>query len=267
MKDEVVKVLVPSYKRANNVKTTKCVAHCSLVVPVSQVADYEKHNPGVEVIGCPDEIKGISNTRQWCYDTFKNIFMLDDDIAHVTRAYNPGQYDAIRYQNPDIIESDKVDPETAYEVIQSLASLAKELGCYLFGFTSAVTPRDVRPFVPFTSNVYVKGTTMGLLEGSKLYFPEEPAGQQCEDHFVTLLNAFHHRYSIVDNRFIFSHVGTFKTVGGCAEYRTSGNEEDSYRYLKTKFGAAVQLKGVGTTMAGKAMQRTHAWERVLDIPY
>lgn len=256
--DEIVKVVIPSYKRANMVLTTKAVANCSLVVPVAQVAEYEKHNPGIDVIGCPDEVMGISNTRQWIYETFGNVFMLDDDIKQVSRMMIPPVYE--RDEDMD----DKVSPEEAYEAIQHLADVARQLGAYLFGFTSAVKPRDVHPQKPFSINSYVKGTTMGMLAGSKLFFPEEKPGQTSEDHFVTLLNAYYHRYNIVDNRYAFQHVDTFKRTGGVSAYRTSDAEELAYKFLKQKFGNAVRLKGEDAT--GK-FRRTHQYERVLDIPY
>lgn len=262
---EIVKVVVPSFKRANNVLTTKNVANCALVVPERQVADYEKHNPGIEVIGHPDDCYGINQARQWIYDNYPNVMMLDDDINNVSVMLEPPLYERAAY--PDSRATDKLTPQEAYDAIQSLAFLAKQMGCYLFGFTSAVNPRDVRPQSPFTINGYVKGTTMGMLEGSKLHFPMEEAGRTCEDHYVTLLNAYHHRYGIVDNRFTFRHTGTFKTVGGCSDYRTSDSEQYAYRLLRKKFGNAVQLKGQGITNDGKVRKTSHQYERVISIPY
>jgi hypothetical protein len=261
MSEEVVKILVPSYQRAKMVLTTKAVANCTLVVPESQVEEYKKYNKGVPVVGHPNDVKGISNARQWIYDTYGNVFMLDDDIKAITRLMQPPVYSMGKEQEDEL---DKVSPELAYDIIQHLADTARQAGIYLFGFTSAVKPRDVHPQKPFSINSYVKGTTMGLLKGSKLHFPSEPAGQTCEDHYVTLLNAFHHRWNLIDNRFGFIHVDTFKRKGGCSDYRTSQSEEESYKYLKKKFGKAVRLKGEDSSGMSK---RTHRYERVLQIPY
>ena len=65
--NEVVKILVPSFKRPNTVLTTKAVANCSLVVPEKQEKDYKRHND-VPVIAHPNSIQGISNVRQWIYE-------------------------------------------------------------------------------------------------------------------------------------------------------------------------------------------------------
>ena len=141
--EEVVKIVIPSYMRAERVSTMQYVANCSICVPESEVEAYKKHNPGVEIIAHPDSIKGISPKRQWIYEQFPNVFMVDDDITGIARMMMPGKYD----MTDEMLEVDErnLTPEQVYEIIQSVAFTAKEMGAKLFGFTSAVNPRDVRP--------------------------------------------------------------------------------------------------------------------------
>ena len=262
---ELVKIIIPSFKRPNGVKTLGAISHAAICCPAREVEAYQKNYPDTEIIGHPDEVYGINQARQWIYEKYPNVMMLDDDIHFVLRMTEPPVYEKLKFDGTS--NNDKLTPDEAYEVVQNLARVAKEMGAYLFGFCSSPNPRDVKDFMPFLINAYVKGTTMGMLEGSKLHFPMEEAGRISEDHYVTLLNAYHHRFNIIDNRYSFIHKGTFKTVGGCSDYRTSDSEEVAYKFLRQKFGEAVQLKKVGTNNKGQEMARTHAWERVIHIPY
>ena len=271
---ELVKLVIPSYKRAGKVLTLKAVANCALVVREEQYEEYREAYPDTEIIQIPKgEIQnGISDTREWIMRNVNNgnVFMLDDDVSKIMRAYNPGQYDSITYDNPDIIHESIVDPETAYEIIQGDAHLAKQLGIYLFGFTVAKNPRDCPPQTPYKLNSIFSGGAFGVLRGEpgcKIELPyHEPGVALCEDYYLILINAYYHRYCLINNRFYEQSI-TFRNVGGLSEYRSTAGEKEAFLYLKKKFGAAVQRKPQGVTNEGKLRKASSPYERVLNIPY
>ena len=267
MKNEICKIVVPSYNRPKDVITTRVVANCTLCVRASQVSEYKKHNPDVEIVACPDNVKGIIGTRQWIIENFPAVLMLDDDISAVVRAMNPSKYAEIRNRNPDIPDHDKLTPDEAYAVIQQVADVAKQLGAYLWGFTAAQIVRDVKPQEPFSANTYINGTQMGVFAGGGMSFPvEDDDAGLCEDYYLNCINAYKNRFSFVDNRFLFISK-TFSTSGGCADFRTVQKEERAYKYLRAKFGDAIRKKGDVTNINGKLRNKTHPWERSLCIPF
>lgn len=271
---ELVKIVIPSYKRAGKVTTHKTVANCAIVCREEEYEDYKKAYPELEIIAIPKgEIKnGISDTREWIMRNVNNgnVFMLDDDIPAWHRGYNPGQYSSMATNNDEVIQESVVSPETMYEIIQADAHMAKALGIYLFGFTVAANPRDCIPQAPYKLNTIFSGGAFGVLRGEpgcKLELPyHEPRVALCEDYYLAALNAYHHRVNLVNFRF-YETSTTFRNTGGLSEYRSSDGERVAYEYLKEKFGAAIQKKAQGWTNEGKPRKASSPYERVLNIPF
>nr|DAP23559.1 MAG TPA: hypothetical protein [Caudoviricetes sp.] len=271
---ELVKIVIPTYKRAGKVTTHKVVANCSLVVREEEYEAYRKAYPDMEIFKIPKgEIQnGIADTREWIMRNVNNgnVFMLDDDVTTFVRAYNPGQYDELMFTNPDVIHESHVDPQTIYDVIQADAHLAKQMGCYLFGFTVASNPRDCPPQLPYRVNGMISGGAFGVLRGEpgcKIEIPyHEPGVALCEDYYVMLINAYYHRFCLINYRFCEMST-TFRNVGGLSEYRSTEGEKEAYLYLKRKFGSAVRRKGQGYTNEGKPRKASSPYERVLNLPF
>jgi hypothetical protein len=77
-----LKVLCPSKGRAGNVLTLDCFPDLTFVVTAEEEGLYKEHYPDNEVLATPASIRGITATKQWIFDHFRdrNIFMVDDDI-------------------------------------------------------------------------------------------------------------------------------------------------------------------------------------------
>lgn len=85
MKD--VKIVIPSHKRWSRVLTTSAVYGAALCVEESQADLYRKCNPGIEIITHPDSVLGLTRKRDWMIRNIGDVFMLDDDISHLSRIY------------------------------------------------------------------------------------------------------------------------------------------------------------------------------------
>ena len=106
-----------------------------LCVTESEEEKYRSHYPKAEIIVHPDSIVGLAAKRQWIYEKFGNVFMLDDDITAVYRLY-------MRQLGP------KLKPEETYKIIQWAGNMAKLCGCFLFGFNKNPSPIIYSPFSP-----------------------------------------------------------------------------------------------------------------------
>lgn len=245
-----VKIVIPSHKRADAVHAKNVILNPIICVPESQRKEYDEHNPECEVVCHPDTVIGISLKRQWIYEHFKNVFMVDDDITGFYRLFG----------EPKCETPGRLDSKEAYEVVQMTADMCRQIGAYLFGFATVNDLRNYNPFDPLRLKGLVMGCGMGLLEGSKIYFHEQST--LSEDYFASLINAYYHRYAFIDERFGMAAKKTFHNAGGLSEIRTKEGEKENYFFLKKMFGESVQRRG--NLHKRKA---THEYQRVLNLPF
>lgn len=243
------KVVVPSYGRPDRVGslTLRVLPFAALVVPERQVDQYREHNPDTEVIGHPDHVRGITPARQWIYEKFGDVFMVDDDVT------------AMRRNHIRLGEKSEIAPSTAYDIIQMTFWNAIQAGCYLFGFGSLTEPGQYSSNKPVSLNGYVNGTCTGLVAGSKLRYDLEYVGG--EDHYISLMSAYIYRKTWIDKRFSFSQKDTMSSTGGMAQVRTIETEKiDTLRLIK-HFGKCVRVK---RQTPGRKILNPYA--RVINIP-
>ena len=245
-----VKIVVPSHRRADKVKTPSLVPGAVLCVPAAQEADYRSHNPNSEILAHPDNIVGLSAKRNWIYQRFGDVMMLDDDLTRFSRLY----------LEPNSLRSSRVTPEETVAIIQNTAYMAKQLGAYVFGFSSVADARNFKPQKPFRLTGYCNGSSFGLLKWSKIFFHKEAVA--VEDYFASLVNAYYHRYAFFDLRFGFVQQRTFKNLGGQAEFRSTKSEEQDSKFLRRMFGEAVQQRP--PVKRGKP---SHEYQRVIKLPF
>ena len=74
------KICIPSKGRGGKVLTTKIFPNAFIYVPESEVSEYKMYK---NVIGVPNEIKGITATRNYILKTNNcNILFIDDDLQY-----------------------------------------------------------------------------------------------------------------------------------------------------------------------------------------
>lgn len=242
-----IKIVIPSHKRPDNVLTKHVVSDSIVCVPESQAAEYAEHNPEIEVVTHPDTVKGLTLKRQWIYDHFGDVFMLDDDIKSMRRLYAQSDY---LVKNKQLVR----------EIIQNTAAAARQSGAFLFGFSKNPNPTSYRSMRPIELTGYITGCATGLLKGSKLFYDGRI---NCnEDYWISCLNAYHHRIIYKDTRFVFEQAGTFTSKGGLAEFRNMKAEEDDFNYLQEMFGEVVQLKADTSQR-----RRKHVFEKTMRLPF
>ena len=242
-----IKIVIPSMGRAERVITKHCIKNAILCVPESEAKAYAEHNPGMEILTHPDSLKGLTLKRQFIYEHHPNSFQIDDDIKHINRLYvEKGEEPAL-------------NPDEAYDIIQYIGNCAKLAGCYLFGLSKEGNPLTYNEFKPIFLSGVLNGS-IGLLEGSKLYFHKNAVVS--EDYWICALNAYVHRMCWIDNRFSIVGTSTFGNPGGCANYRTKHQEMEDTLFLRQCFGEVIKIKE--DTMLAK---RKHEFQRSLSLPF
>jgi signal peptidase I len=242
-------VLCPSRSRASRVTTTKFISDLVLVVNSDQKDEYIKHNPDIRVISPPEDVKGITPTRQWMVDNFPAFFMVDDDVVAVKRNYvEPGE------------EAEIDDPTLVREIIEHSYYLCKLLGAKMFSYPSTRNPLEYIAHEPFKFTGYFNNSHTGFVEDHGLKY--HLGFGEAEDYYISLLNAYKNRYGFFDCRFTFITKDNFVGDGGCCEYRTEKMMLDNTIRLRKMFGDAVVVK-----RATHVKKNIHQGERSILIPY
>ena len=251
MSKPVVHIVCPSRGRAAKVLTKKLVKDLIIVVPHNEVQEYKKYNPNCEIIGTPDHIKGITPTRQWILEKYKDehLFMIDDDVNDVRRNFE------------DITDNISLkDPDTIREIILETAETASNLGTGLFGFSKIRNPVEYNPMNPLAMTGFVNNSFMGFVKGHKLSY--DLRFSEGEDHYMSCLAVYTYRFVLIDNRWSFMTVDNFQAIGGCNGYRTVETMKENTLLLRKTFGKVVQVKHAGPTK-----KKVNEGERSLIFPY
>ena len=251
-----IPIVVPSMGRPH-LLATQNVFHRDRVhvcVPNAEVKAYQNAHSDLKIIGHPDSLVGLTAKRQWIYDHFPNVVMIDDDIRRVIHMEH-GLGEKAHYLNPD----------EATDLVDRLARECKEFGAYLFGVSSSADIRNfVSPF-PFRTTGWVNGGFTGLLEGSKLAY--NTAITCAEDFWISAMNGYHHRKCWVDTRYALMDIrggGTMKMEGGMAFIRTLEREKNDNKILKQFFGDSFSKHR--KSIPGRT-QQLHEYQRSFSVPW
>ena len=156
-------IAIPSKNRAGQTKTNKILPNIgTFFVPESEVHQYSYIK---NVIGVPNEIQGITNTRNWILKNTKEkwVVFLDDDAKNVG------------YTELGRTQAKKIDIQEegfwAEEFLKAF-DLAEQLGYKMWGVKTEAAPRSVYPYKPILTKTYLTASCMGMVNDGEFYFDE-----------------------------------------------------------------------------------------------
>lgn len=217
-----IKIIVPTHKRSKILTTN--IYNQILCIHEDEKEDYS-HFECEKIYHSENK---LSNIRQFIYNQFSSVFMVDDDIVSVERLFT----------DVEVV----LQPTEIFQLIQETGYNAKQLNVKLFGFNNTLNPKHYKPQKPFVANGYINACAFGLHKDYHLYF--SPKTVACESHWINLLNAYFNRYSFQDTRYAFRQKpnSTFLLEGGQTLKRTIETEKRDTLFLKMMFGDSVKLK-------------------------
>jgi len=239
----MIKIVIPTAGRFNNVLTN--IKGQILCVPEKEKEQYKKAND-FEIIAHP-KLKNLAEKRNWILNKFKGeVFMVDDDM--------------INFQNITKKTDRNLNPEQTNKRIQEIYYQAKCIDAKLFGFSEDPNHLHYNPYKPFMLKGITGGGSYGILKNSDLHFSEKTTA--CDSHFVTILNIYKNRYSLIDTRFCFQPKDTFKGSGGQSLKRTLETEKRDSLYLRKMFGEIVEMK-----KPKKGAKQNHQYQRIIKTKW
>jgi hypothetical protein len=156
-------VAVPSKGRADQVRSQKILSSCHVFVPKLEAPAYR--DMGVKnVVAVPDNVVGITRTRNWILKNTKDrhVVMIDDDVRAqgFTRLHE-------RHAVHEPL------PETTWlREFTKLFELTEQLGFRIWGTRTDSATRAAYPYFPFRFRSYVTASCMGIVNDGRTYFDE-----------------------------------------------------------------------------------------------
>lgn len=230
-----MRVVIPSKSRVK-----ECATALALFPDATVVINAEQENLykplGCELLMHPPSLSGIGPLKNWILDNIpdETVFVVDDDVRWMRVAVG-------RETKSDILR----DPQDIRQIIENAAEIARGIGAPVFGFDQ--TGGDTRkntPANPFRLCGWV-GAAMGIV-GRDLRF--DPNLHIRADIDFCLSALLKRRIIFQDTRFSFIHESRFTHPGGNSLIRSGERNRQELKYLKEKWGTALEFKQTATTL-------------------
>lgn len=212
-------IAVPSKNRAGRTTTNKILPNiCTFFVPESELHQYSYIK---NVIGIPNAIQGITNTRNWILKNTneKWIVFLDDDAKNVGYTYL-GRTQAKKIDIKD-------EGFWAEEFLRAF-DLTEQLGYKMWGVKTEAAPRSVYPYKPILTRTYLTASCMGMVNDGEFYFDEN---FKVKEDYEICLRHIKKYGGILGIRYLHWENEHWKTEGGCKDYRTIEMEKKAIKDL------------------------------------
>lgn len=224
-------VIIPSYKRSNDLKGKEYFFMAKYCVPESQKDEYIKEVGENRVITLPDNEDGdIVKKRNWILKNIpRPLIMIDDDVSEI------GYYES-RNGKVDGNHSRKtLDKNKLIDFFKHNFQLAEDFGCKMWGISQNQDNRIYKEFLPFNLSNIILGPFQAHLEHELLFDNKvgtkddyDMALQQLQKYKKVLrLNKFHYLCEHGDNK------------GGIVSYRSKEKEIEYCKQIMLKWGKKI----------------------------
>lgn len=248
-----MKLVIPSYKRADNIPALEFLPenikrdYVDIAVRDNEIEQYKELNPGLNIVGIGDDVSNIAETRQRINELYigQRIIMMDDDVSfHNT--YVDGK---------DILRSQK-DPLNADEFIKLLTLIEKYMddGYYFGSIRNLLQPRSSEwlPLVFNKSTAWIVWFDLAKFDTKKYSYKTKYSG--IEDVSMTL-QIFKSGYNIpIITEYSMKNHMKYHDDGGCADQRTGQIVDERTTMLHecfpefTTIRKSTMYKHIGATL-------------------
>ena len=222
-------VAIPSKSRPYPSKTKELMKSGVLFVPACELADYKKvYN---EVIGVPDEVKGITATRNWILKNTDErwVLFIDDDLD------TQGRF-VLKNKGYGIKPKKMTEREWLQE-IERLFELTESLGYKICGVNTEGQKLSAHIEKPFIFRNYVLGSFMGIVNDGSIYFDETYRVK--EDYEISLRHIETYG-GILRARHLWWMNSHWTDAGGCKDYRSDQMERETINRLIRRYPKFVR---------------------------
>lgn len=230
-----IEIAIPSKGRAGFITSQKIFKSGVLYIPESELMQYSIYKN--KIVQIPNEVKGITQTRNWIlnYNKNKNVFFLDDDLqygGYIERKET--KYKVIRVEDEDVYLNE----------IKKLFEVCYQVKSKIFGFFTVGNNLTNYSYSPFLFNGVCLGSCMGIVNDGSYYFDE--SYEVKEDYELTLRHLSERGLTVRSNILFMQHEHT-QTKGGCRDDKRIEKEKSAIKKLiKAYPGMIKEAKHRGT---------------------
>lgn len=215
-------VYIPSKGRAGKVTTHHLFLDSTIVCPESEVHLYEEHHN--KVIGVPDDVKGITKTRNWILNNIEDEWHIQvDDDALSFHMFEGGKMRKF------------IDPQKIHEIIDNQFQLCEDWGLKAWGFSLAADYKFYREYTPFSTQGVIGANIIGIIK-NELRFDERLKVKEDYDYSMQHIAKYKGVLRCMKYGIDVVHL---TNEGGCVAYRTKDTEMEAYNVLVQKWGRKV----------------------------
>jgi len=224
-----INIVIPTYKRWNNLVGKDYFRTAKYVLPESQQKEYAEVLPKERMIVIPDDQDGnIARKRNWILRNIERpLLMIDDDVKRIIHA-EKGNRERVKQMIP-------LTPEQAEAFIESGFLLAEEWGCVMWGINVNTDGRNYQQYKPFSLTQMVLGPFQGHLEHDLVY--DERMGTK-EDYDICLQALNKYKKILRFNKYAYD-CKHGDNSGGIVSMRTKQREIEYCEAIMRKWGKHI----------------------------
>lgn len=222
-------IAVPSKGRAGRTTTDKIMkTSATFYVPQSEVHQYEGIVPNV--VGVPNDVRGITPTRNWIMRNTDRtwIVFLDDDVmsaGYIELLERNGRHHHLR------------DEKFWIDEFVKFFDVTEQLGYKIWGVKTEAALRSVYPYKPLFFQSYVTASCMGIVNDGEFMFDE--TFKTKEDYEICLRHIVQ-KGGILAIRYLHWQNEHWTTEGGVNDVRTYDMEKETIRRMIRMYPGMVR---------------------------
>jgi hypothetical protein len=222
-------IAIPSKGRPFKSKSKELISSAKIFVPESEFDLYNKIYPN-DIISVPNEVKGITKTRNWILknNLGVNVVFVDDDLKKC--GYWITQYEKRKFK--DIKNEQMIINE-----FKKLFEVCNDLDYKIWGLkteSSKISQHDEKPFVFMT---YITASCMGIVNDGSYYFNEN---YEVKEDYEIGLRHIKEKGGVLGARHFSWENEHWDTNGGCGDYRTDQIERKCINQLIKEYPKYVK---------------------------
>lgn len=217
-------IAIPSKSRPFRSKSKELLKSAVLYVPACEYDEYRKiYN---EVVAVPDDVKGITATRNWILKNTQErwVVFVDDDLKSQGRWIAKPQGYGIKHK--------RMTEEEWLTEFERLFEVTESLGWKIFGTNTEDAKISAKIDKPFILRQYVLASCMGIVNDGSMYFDETYKVK--EDYEISLRHIEQYG-GVLRARHLYWSNTHWTDAGGCKDYRTDAMEREMINKLIARY--------------------------------
>jgi len=221
-------VAIPSKGRAGRVRSQTAIPSAHVYVPRLEADAYRRAGAS-NVVEVPDQVRGITATRNWILKHTKahRVVMIDDDLRTAGFTHLFDRHAAHEPLTEDVWLGE----------FRKLFDVTEQLRFRIWGVRTDSATRACYPYFPFRFRSYVTASCMGIVNDGRVAFDET---FPVKEDYELCARCITEDGGVLSAQYLFWQNTHWHDPGGCHDYRTEAMERDAIKRLCRTYPGLVR---------------------------